>query len=52
MVDEGSLGCGDVQVQQLDRDLSALRPTNESCEAFAETDQDVKDFIRKAGEAP
>lgn len=43
---------GDLQVQQLDRDLSAVGPTNESCEAFAETDPDISRFIREAGGAP
>lgn len=43
---------GDVQVQQLDRDLPKVHPTNESCQAFAETDPDVQDFIHQAGEAP
>lgn len=34
------------QVRQLDRDLSAVQPTNAGCEAFSETDPDVSLFIR------
>jgi hypothetical protein len=40
------------QVRQLNRDLSTIHPTNESCEAFSETDPDVSAFIRSAGESP
>lgn len=37
------------QVQQVHRDLSTLEPTNEGCEAFADTDPDVQGFIAAVG---
>lgn len=37
------------QVQQLVRDLTTMEATRESCLALAETDPDVKDFVREAG---
>jgi hypothetical protein len=36
------------QVQQLDRDLASIQPTNESCQAFAKSDPAVSHFIRQA----
>jgi hypothetical protein len=36
------------QVQQLDRDLSSIQPTNEGCQAFAKSDPTVSRFIRQA----
>jgi hypothetical protein len=43
---------GDVRVGQLERDLTALRPTNESCEAFAKVDPDVTRFVHEARGVP
>jgi hypothetical protein len=43
---------GDVRVEQLERDLTALRPTNESCEAFAKVDPDVTRFVYEARGVP
>jgi len=40
-----------IQVRQLNSDLSALEPTNESCETFAKTDPDVSGFIGEVAEA-
>lgn len=37
------------QVQQLVRDLTTMEATREGCLALAETDPDVKDFVREAG---
>lgn len=36
------------QIKQLERDLSNVEPTLESCEAFARSDPDVSDFIAAA----
>lgn len=37
-----------IQVRQLNRDLSAIPPTVEGCETFAQSDPDVSSFIREA----
>ena len=41
---------GETQVQQLKRDLTTMKATREGCVALAETDTDVKDFVREADE--
>jgi hypothetical protein len=42
---------GTTQVRQLNRDLSAVQATNESCEAFATADPDVSSFIYSVEES-
>lgn len=37
-----------VQVQQIERDLSGISPTTESVEAFASNDPDIQAFIEEA----
>jgi hypothetical protein len=42
---------GPTEVRQLGRDLSTIKPVDEGCDAFAEVDADVSDFIHAAEES-